>query len=207
MKTIKFLPIFIGLLLSFAACGDEEKEEVNNDPLYQYEVQDLPAVVVEQSHLDGYWIEVSSKEYVYTGKFQYVGDRVFYERMYETSTTYDIDDFSHSGDNNAWCAYVIMPEEHCDYLAQYRMCYLFKEDSPSLRLRGNWFYLNDGIIHVHIIKEDDGEEINIDYKIVSYKGTEMTLRQKSDKMVVEKVFKKFDISRVNEVLNNEKENL
>lgn len=213
MKTIKFLPIFIGLLL-FAACGDEEKEEVNDTPLYEYEVKDLPAVVVEQSHLDGYWIEVSKKEYLYTGKFQYIGDRIFYERMIETSTTYDINDFSRDynggeGVENALSSFVLMKNGDCDYMSQYRMYYLL-DNSTSFSMRGFWNYLDNGIIHVVIVDKQQYSEdkvINIDYKIISFDGDEMTLRQMGEHMVVDEVFKRFDIERVNQVLKQEKETL
>lgn len=211
MKTIKFLPIFIGMLLSFAACGDEEKEEVNNEPLYQYEEKDLPAIVINKSQLDGYWIEVSSEGRYYAGKSQTIGDRIYHERMYDKrSILYDINDFSHSGDNNAWCAFSFMPKGNCDYLAQYRMCYLFKENSLSLEMEGYWDY-NNGIIHVYIVRKqeysNEDDKISIDYKIISFDGDEMTLRQMEENMVVDKVFRKFDIERVNQVLEQEKETL
>lgn len=233
MKTVKFLPIFVGLLLSFAACGDEEKEEVNNEPLYQYEVQDLPAVVVEQSHLDGYWIEVLRKECNYGGKSKRVGDRIFFEKMYTNfSKIFDTNDFSYDynevepqynngyeGSYNAWSSYIIMPDGGSDYMYNYRMYYLFKDEYPSSRwstLSGNWYYLN-GIIHVHIVDKQpysEDREWDEDYKIISYKGNEMTLRSMVEfespllsVSVYDRVFRKFDIESVNAMLDKEKENL
>lgn len=209
MKTIKFLPIFIGMLLSFAACGDEEKEEVNNDPLYQYEVQDLPAVVVDQSHLDGYWIEVSRTECYYLGMSQKVGNSIYYERMSSRTFTFDIDNFDYNtkgrGDDyyNAWSSKIFTPEGGYDILHNYKMNYLYKDVYKSLS--GNWYYLN-GIIYVHIVNED-GDESDIEFKIISYKGNEMTLRQAEGSTVVDRVFKKFDIEPVNEILKKEKETL
>lgn len=226
-----FLPILmIGLLFSFSACGDDEKDEVKDETLYQYEVQDFPAVVVEKYHLDGYWIEVSSKECNYGGKSKKVGDRICFEKMYTTYTnTFDINDFSYDYEDpnpsredvkyNAWSSHIITPDGEYDYLSNYRMCYLFKDMYPSSRwstLSGNWYYLN-GIIHVHIVDKQqysEDREWDEEYKIISYKGNEMTLREMIEyespllsSSVVDKVFKKFDIESVNAMLDKEKENL
>ena len=215
MKTIKFLPIFIGLLLSFVACGDEEKEEVSDNISYEYEVQDLPAIKVDKSRLKGYWIEISKKESVYGGLYKTVEDKIYYQRMYYTQyTTYDINDFSRDyneseGLKNALSSFVLMQNGDCDYLSQYRMYYLL-DNSPSFAMRGYWCYLDNGIIHVVIFNKQeysDDEEINIDYKIISFDGDEMTLRQMEGCMVVDKVFKRFDIETVNQALAKEKETL
>lgn len=216
MKTIKFLPIFIGLLLSFAACGDEEKEEVKDETLYQYEVQNLPAIDVNISRLKGYWIETSEKVCIYGGLSKTVGDNIYYERLYEKRcTTYDINDFSHDynggeGFENAWRSFMLMPNGDCDDLYQYRMYYL-KDNSPSFSMRGYWGgYINDGIIHVVIVNKQqysDDEVINIDYKIISFNGDEMTLRIMEKSTVIDRVFKRFDIETVNQVLEKEKEML
>lgn len=229
-----FLPILmIGLLFSFSACGDDEKDEVKDETLYQYEVQDFPEVVVEKYHLDGCWIEVSSKECNYGGKSKRVGNRICFEKMYTTfSKTFDTNDFSYDyndvepqnnngyeGSYNAWSSHIIMPDGGYDYMYNYRMYYLFKDEYPSSRwstLSSNWYYLN-GIIHVHIVdKQPNSEdrEWDEDYKIISYKGNEMTLRNMIEyespllsASVVDRVFRKFDIESVNAMLDKEKENL
>lgn len=215
MKTIKFLPIFIGLLLSFAACGDEEKEEVSDNISYEYEVQNLPAINVDKSRLKGYWIETSKKECFYGGPSKTVGDNIYYHRMYTPQyTTYDINDFSRDynggeGVENALSSFVLMKNGDCDYMSQYRMYYLL-DNSTSFSMRGFWNYLDNGIIHVVIFNKQeysDDEEINIDYKIISFDGEEMTLRLTDGSTVVDRVFKKFDIETVNEILEKEKETL
>lgn len=215
MKTIKFLPIFIGLLLSFAACGDEEKEEVNNEPLYQYEVQDLPAIEVDKSRLKGYWIETSKKECVYGGQSKTVVDKIYYEHIfYNIYTTYDINDFSHDhngeeGVKNAWSSFVLMQNGDCDDLSQYRMYYI-SDNSPSAAMRGSWGYIGNGIIHVVLVdrqQSSDDVVINIDYKIISFNGDEMTLRMMEENTVIDRVFQRFDIETVNQALAKEKEML
>lgn len=228
-----FLPILmIGLLFSFSACGDEEKDEVKDETLYQYELQDFPEVVVEKYHLDGCWIEVLRKECNYGGKSKRVGDRIYFEKMYVNfSKTFDTNDFSYDynevepqnnngyeGSYNGWSSYIIMPDGGCDFMHNYRMYYLCK-DEPSSRwstLSGNWYYLN-GIIHVHIVDKQpysEDRELDEDYKIISYKGNEMTLRNIIEHespllsvSVYDRVFKKFDIESVNAMLDKEKEDL
>lgn len=211
-----FLPILmIGLLFSFSACGDDEKDEVKDETLYQYEVQDFPAIEVKGSQLDGCWIETKCKKCFYGGKSQTVGDRIYYEKLIETqSTTYDINDFSFDsnrveGIENAWSSFVFMQNGDCDYLSQYRKHYLF---SPSFEMGGHWTYLYNGIINVHLVdKQQYSEDREWDekYKIISYKEDEMTLRQigVGENNVYDKVFRKFDIESVNAMLDKEKENL
>lgn len=215
MKTIKFLPIFIGLLLSFAACGDDEKEEVNNEPLYQYEVQNLPAIEVDKSRLKGYWIETSKKECVYGGLSKTVGDNIYYERIfYKLYTTYDINDFSRDyngeeGVENALSSFVLMQNGDYDYLSQYRMYYI-SDNSPAFSMRGYWGYIGNGIIHVVLVDRQqysDDVVINIDYKIISFNGDEMTLRMMEENTVIDRVFQRFDIETVNQALAKEKEML
>ena len=229
-----FLPILmIGLLFSFSACVDDEKDEVKDETLYQYELQDFPEVVVEKYHLDGCWIEVLRKECNYGGKSKRVGDRIYFEEMYVNfSKTFDTNDFSYDynevepqnnngyeGSYNGWSSYIIMPDGGCDFMYNYRMYYLCKDEYPSSRwstLSGNWYYLN-GIIHVHIVDKQpysDDREWDENYKIISYKGNEMTLRniiehgsQLSSVSVYDRVFKKFDIESVNAMLDKEKEDL
>ncbi|MEE0083865.1 MAG: hypothetical protein UE068_06565 [Paludibacteraceae bacterium] len=211
-----FLPILmIGLLFSFSACGDDEKDEVKDETLYQCVLENLPAIEVGESLLKGYWIETSEKKCFYGGLSKTVGDNIYYERMYEKQyTTYDINDFSRDyneseGVKNALSSFVLMQNGDCDYLSQYRMYYIL-DNSPSFQMRGYWCYLNNGFIHVVIINKQeysDDEEINIDYKIISFDGDEMTLRQMGEYMVVDKVFKRFDIETVNQALAKEKEML
>ena len=214
-----FLPILmIGLLFSFSACGDDEKDEVKDETLYQYEVQDFPAIEVKGSQLDGCWIETKCKKCFYGGKSQTVGDRIYYEKMIETqSTTYDINDFSFDsnrveGIENAWSSHIIMPDGGYDYLSDYRMYYLFKDESYWSTLSGHWTYLYNGIINIHLVDRQqysEDREWDEKYKIISYKEDEMTLRQigVGEKNVYDKVFRKFDIESVNAMLDKEKENL
>lgn len=214
MKTIKFLPIFIGMLLSFAACGDDEKDEVKDETLYQCVVQDLPAIEVDKSRLKGYWIETSEKECVYGGLSKTVGDNIYYEHRYEKKyTTYDINNFSRDynggeGFENAWSSFVLMQNGDCDFLSQYRMYYLL-DNSPSFSMRGYWWHDN-GIIHVFLVNKQqhsDDVVINLDYKIISFNDDEMTLRQMEKNTVIDMVFKRFDIETVIQALAKEKKML
>lgn len=211
-----FLPIvMIGLLFSFSACGDDEKDEVKDDTLYQCVVENLPAIDVDKSRLKGYWIETSEKVCIYGGLSKTVGDNIYYERMYENQyTTYDINNFSRDynggeGVENALGSFVLMQNGDYDYLSRYRMYYL-SDNSPSFSMRGIWVYLNNGIIHVVIVNKQqysDDEVINIDYKIISFNGDEMTLRIMEKNTVIDRVFKRFDIETVNQALEKEKEML
>ena len=211
-----FLPILmIGLLFSFSACGDEEKDEVKDETSYQYEVQNLPAIEVDKSRLKGYWIETSKKECVYGGQSKTVGDKIYYEHIfYNIYTTYDINDFSRDyngeeGVENALKSFVLMQNGDCDYLGQYRMYYI-TDNSPSFSMRGSWGYIGNGIIHVVLVdrqQSSDDVVINIDYKIISFNGDEMTLRMMEESTVIDRVFQRFDIETVNQALAKEKEML